>query len=220
MSLSGIWGAEFLKKQDERLAFEIGNTLQLSTLDEWYRVSRKNLEQAGASGFVKKRGGLIKLLKSVYPNHDWKAEKFSSRQKKSSQWWLCKVLSEIFPPYTVILEEVQLPFIHPGHLITFDIYIPSLNLIIEYHGSQHYHDHYMFGNVISRHERDEQRRVLCNYLNITYLEVPYWWEHDKESVLAIIHYVRPDIVPHTLATPFHYARLGSSKDVSVKKVES
>jgi len=77
----------------------------------------------------------------------------------------------------------------------FDIYIPSLNLIIEYHGYQHYHDHYMFGNVKSRQERDKQRKVACNYLNIAYLEVPYWWERDKESVLAIIHKARPDIVP-------------------------
>jgi len=51
------------------------------------------------------------------------------------------------------------------------------------------------------------------------LEVPYWWQRDKESVVAIIHRARPDIVPHALVTPFQYPMntvLG--KEVNVKKV--
>jgi len=90
--------------------------------------------------------------------------------------------------------------------MTFDVYIPSLNIIIEYHGYQHYYDHYMFGDVKPYKEQDKKRRAACVYHNISYLEVPYWWQHDKESVMAIIHQVRPDIVPQSLVTPFHYQK--------------
>jgi len=45
---------------DAVLLAEIGNTLKISNLDEWYRVSLQELNQAGASGFVRKRGGLKK----------------------------------------------------------------------------------------------------------------------------------------------------------------
>jgi len=99
----------------------------------------------------------------------------------------------------------------------FDIYIPSLNLIVEYQGVQHYYDHFMLGDVKSQLERDKQKRIACKYLNITYLEVPYWWQYDKDSILAIIHQVRPDIVPHALGHPFQYLKRRSNKFVNVKK---
>jgi len=178
-------------------------------LNEWYRVSIKDLSLAGIKGFVKQRGGLIKLLQEVYPNHNWQTEKFSSRQKRSSQWWLYKTLQEMFPPGTELIEEFKLPsisFIQSGHLMTFDVYLPSLNMILEYHGFHHYYDHYMFGDVQCYKARDEQRRLSCIFHNITYLEVPYWWQRDKESVIAIIHQARPDIVPHVLVTPFQYPK--------------
>jgi len=92
-----------------------------------------------------------------------------------------------------------------GNLMTFDVYVPAMNMIFEYHGIQHFHDHFLFGAVKSNKERDKQRRAACIYHNITYLEVPYWWQRDKESVVAIIHLVRPDIVTPPLATPFQYS---------------
>jgi len=57
----------------------------------------------------------------------------------------------------------------------------------------------------SRKERDKQRREACEYHCITYLEVPYWWQRDKESLVAIICQERPDIVPEVpTVIPFHY----------------
>jgi len=69
----------------------------------------------------------------------------------------------------------------------------------------------MYGDVDSNKERDKQRRVACFYQNITYMEVPYWWQHDKESILAIMHQVRPDIVPHAMVTPFQYPKNNRTK---------
>jgi len=90
-------------------------------------------------------------------------------------------------------------------LTIFDIYVPSLNIIFEYYGYQHYQDHFLFGDVISRKEQDNNRRLACAYNNITYFEVPYWWQHDKESIIAILHHLRPDTVPEApITTPFHY----------------
>jgi len=130
-------------------------------------------------------------------------------KKKSSQWWLYKALQEIFPPGIDILEEYEFPAMQlsqTGYLMSFDIYVPSLHIILEYHGYQHYYDHYMFGDVKVHKERDYERRVACAHHSITYLEVPYWWQHDKESVIAVIHRVRPDIVPDVpVVTPFQYS---------------
>jgi len=107
--------------------------------------------------------------------------------------------------------------------MTFDIYVPALNIIVEYHGYQHYHSHILFGDAISHQERDKERRATCAYYSISYLEVPYWWQHDKESVIASISQLRPDIVPDApVIIPFHYPQkkqhLLGFKQVPVKFV--
>lgn len=40
-----------------------------------------------------------------------------------------------------------------------DVFIPSLNLAIEYQGHQHFHDHFAYGHVIGRKVRDEEKKV-------------------------------------------------------------
>jgi len=134
--------------------------------------SINDLIQTGALEFVKKRGGLTKLLQDVYHNHDWKAEKFSSKQKRSSQWCLYKTLQLIFPPGTEIIEEFHLPsmlFAQSEYLMTFDVYIPALNLAFEYHGYQHYYDHHLFGSAKTNEQKDKQKREACMHHIITYL---------------------------------------------------
>jgi len=142
-------------------------------------------------------------------------------KKKSSQWWLYKTLQEIVPTGVDILEEYKFPttVLQTENVMIFDIYVPALNIILEYHGVQHYYDHYLFGYFKSSVERDSERRLTCANHNITYLEVPYWWQHDKESITTIVHQVRPDIVPASpIAIPFHYQVVTPkpSKDLKVK----
>jgi len=131
----------------------------------------------------------MKLLSKMYPNHLWDHEIFLNTQKKSSQWSLFKVVKHLLPSNVEAIEE----FCHPllkfktGTAMVFDIYIPSFNLAIEYQGYQHYYDHYMFGDVNSFKERDHQKHEACNSLGITYIQVPYWWQRDKESIIGLLH---------------------------------
>jgi len=92
-----------------------------------------------------------------------------------------------------------------GSLMIYDICVPALNIIFEYHGHHHYHDHYLFGDVNSCKERDKKRRLACANQSINYLEVPYWWQRDQESLIAMVHQVRPDVVPYApIGIPFQY----------------
>jgi len=102
----GFW-KHYDGAKDDKFLYEISNTLQITNLNEWYRVSRKDLQNSGAEIFVKRRGGLMMLLSGIYPNHNWNRENFLIKQRKSSQWLLLKTIQEIFPPGIEILEEYQ-----------------------------------------------------------------------------------------------------------------
>jgi len=77
--------------------------------------------------------------------------------------------------------------------MSFDIYVPVLHLALEYQGMQHYHHHNIFGTTMFRQQRDEEKRKACKNAGITLLEVPYWWQHDKESIVAAIFKLRPEV---------------------------
>jgi len=78
--------------------------------------------------------------------------------------------------------------------MVFDVYVPSLNLIFEYQGHQHYNDNYLFGEIKSRLDRENEKHGACNSVGISYLKVPYWWQRDKESIVGVLHRYRPDIL--------------------------
>jgi len=85
-----------------------------------------------------------------------------------------------------------------------DVYVPSLKLMFEYNGYQHYHDHALFGTVKSQGEKDDEKRVACEALGIRVIEIPYWWQHDKESLRAILNkYVVDNAFPANVI-PFVY----------------
>jgi len=43
-------------------------------------------------------------------------------------------------------------------------------------------------------EIDKEKRRTCQENQITIIEVPYWWDFKKESLIATIHSHRPDLV--------------------------
>eukprot|EP01121_Diplochlamys_sp_Union-15-3_P016724 TRINITY_DN5746_c0_g3_i1.p1 TRINITY_DN5746_c0_g3~~TRINITY_DN5746_c0_g3_i1.p1 ORF type:complete len:162 (-),score=27.63 TRINITY_DN5746_c0_g3_i1:129-614(-) len=156
----------------------------------------------------------MELLKKAYPAFEWKKEKFGPKRKKSTQWWLRKTIEDILPAGTTILEDFMDPsFLFPssGKAVQLDLYAPKFKLAIEYQGYQHYHDHYLFGPFLSYKHRDNEKRECCLREGITLLEIPYWWKRDKESILASIHHVRPDIVHYDGNVPSLVTEEGKAK---------
>jgi len=87
----------------------------------------------------------------------------------------------------------------------FDVCVPSYNIVFEYQGYQHFFDNYIFGDAKSQQERDKERNDACISQGIHCIEVPYWWRRDRESIVAVLHKLRPDILPFsTVSTPFEY----------------
>lgn len=56
-------------------------------------------------------------------------------------------------------------------------------------------DHFLNGPVDIQQTRDQAKKAQCQELGITLIEIPYWWDRSKTSLLATIHQYRPDLVP-------------------------
>jgi len=170
--------------------------LGLKKLEDWYAVPLKAASALGLRTLIEQNGGLMQTLTKYYPDFPWDREKPQRPQNsRKVQQILYRYVEELFPK-----RELFSDYIHP-HLrytdsdkhIEFDVFVPSLMLAFEYQGEQHYHFHYLYGSPMMQKERDEDKRSICTKNGITLIEIPYWWDQTKNSLLATIFEARPDL---------------------------
>ena len=79
--------------------------------------------------------------------------------------------------------------------IQLDIFFPSHGLAFEYQGEQHYYDIYALGPKWYQKLRDQEKKTFCQEHDITLIEVPYWSDCKKLSLMATVSEIRPDLIP-------------------------
>jgi hypothetical protein len=95
---------------------------------------------------------------------------------------------------------VQEDYLHPdlvfssGRKMQLDVYVPDHQLAFEYQGIQHYSDTYHIGPQWAYSRRDGEKRTSCKENGITLIEIPYWWDHKKESLAATINQLKPNLI--------------------------
>lgn len=129
--------------------------------------------------------------------HKLNLSKYVNKQRKKSSGPHLKarqIIEELFPS-VVILEEVRLPGTKEvgkamSRELYADFFIPSLRILIEVHGEQHYefnaHYHKNRLDFLLAQNRDRQKQYWCELNNITYIELPYneserEWTHRIQS---------------------------------------
>eukprot|EP01127_Copromyxa_protea_P018899 TRINITY_DN6034_c0_g1_i2.p1 TRINITY_DN6034_c0_g1~~TRINITY_DN6034_c0_g1_i2.p1 ORF type:complete len:495 (+),score=68.20 TRINITY_DN6034_c0_g1_i2:18-1502(+) len=166
--------------------------LQIQDIDDWSRVSGEQIRSLGGSQIVRHNGGWNKLLTRLYPDRNWDT-KMKPFQKRAWQRWLLLVLRDLLPIGTEINEEYTHPTLKfldstkrsRAHM-KFDIFVPSLNLALEYQGRQHYSDVEFFGSHVTYRARDEEKVEACKQGGITLVSVPSWWDGKQESLITIL----------------------------------
>ena len=56
----------------------------VATLKDWYRVTDEVLKDLELKGFIDANGGILKVLRTVYPEEEWKAEFFPKAKRSKS----------------------------------------------------------------------------------------------------------------------------------------
>jgi len=174
---------------------EVADKLEISCLEDWYRVSvRQVIHIAKAGSLVQYYKGIHPVLKLLYPSYPWDTQRFHRATKKSAQRYLLLQLKALFPQH-----DVKENFRHPsltwlgGLPVELDVYIPSLNLGFEYQGEHHYHDVHYFGVHQHIRQKDSEKKALCKQHGVTLVDVPYWWDHTQTSLLEMIAHTRPEL---------------------------
>eukprot|EP01125_Pyxidicula_operculata_P009617 TRINITY_DN3159_c0_g2_i2.p1 TRINITY_DN3159_c0_g2~~TRINITY_DN3159_c0_g2_i2.p1 ORF type:complete len:521 (+),score=86.79 TRINITY_DN3159_c0_g2_i2:779-2341(+) len=162
----------------------LGRKNRIRCAQEWYRISYQQSLDSGGPSF-----SISKILKESLPGFKWDQKKFSTKGgKKSSQRLLYIVVSEMFPKLVVQEDYRHYGMLWPGSGLPMelDIFVPSLSLAFEYQGFHHYTDSVIFGPSAMYKGRDKIKREECSKFGISLVDVPYWWDGTKSSLIQFI----------------------------------
>jgi hypothetical protein len=161
----------------------------------WYRVSKLDVEKLG-QGVSNHWPNIVQML---YPKHKWQFHLFGNRSKRAMQRLLRLCCDKLFTNYN-IKEEYGVGGTDNNSTVSLDIYIPSLNLALEYQGEHHYNQLNAFGPTSLQQVRDNEKSYICKQLGITLVAIPYWWNvGDSDEIAATILHFRTDL-HHILST--------------------
>jgi len=172
----------------------------------WYRISRDQIKMAGGGGMFHRYGNLGVALKFAYPEHPWELHKFEIRYKESAQHWLVVTVRNLLPGVDVY-ENYSFPDLcweDTGGHVEFDIWIPSLNLVLEYQGQYHsveLPESSGFASASQVRLRDAKKKEMCEKKGILYVAIDYWWKEKKYSLSSTLHQYLPDVFAKTNLPP-------------------
>lgn len=99
---------------------------------------------------------------------------------------ICDVLKELNIPF-----EKEYYFNNDGHKSFFDVFIPTLNIAIEYDGEDHFIPidrsgkgmEYANEQLKIIQHRDERKNIYCQQNNIQLVRIPYWKKNDIRDII-------------------------------------
>ena len=172
----GYWSIE-----DNILQFlsTLKEKLNLNTVEDWERLSTKQIKSHGGSGLLMKYP--IKKIIQFAENSSLELK----NNKRSSQRWLFLQVQKLFPG-----EEIIEDYFHDelsrkaGSAIQFDIFLLNRKIAFEYHGKQHYEDipNAGFSSIEVYIRRDKEKAELCRQFGIHLIIVPFWWDNSLDSL--------------------------------------
>ena len=159
----------------EKLKFLI-KKYKIKEKKDWFRLTIKQDD-------IK----LIETLKIVYPNEEWKKENFLNRSKKTNQRLLFITIQSIYSMY-LIIENYKNNSPYGLNYLEFDLYIPALNMAMEYQGEQHFDD---IPSVFSQNELyksyDQIKLNFAIEKKVNLIVVPFWWDHSSASLSSFLN---------------------------------
>ena len=145
----------------------LSDQLWMKNFDDWYRISRKQINK------LDRFNQSIQMLQNTYLTKKWDIKKLNGIGKSlencpkgncSSSIILQSMLLYIFYLFKLVIYEEykhKQHFHSSGRLMVLDIYVSELQLALEYQGEQHYMVLYPTSDFEAQQQKDQEKWKAC-----------------------------------------------------------
>jgi hypothetical protein len=183
---------KFRNISDRRAAIEaLAVHLNIVSFEQWYDVMQSDFTSFGLQSLVNRYYDFsyAKALVSLFPEFPWRVELFDKRSK--SQQRLAQILEQLFPGKELIYnyKAQNFRFSDSNRAMEIDIFLPELNLAVEYQGEQHFMPISYWGGEATFaqiQKRDAEKRIAITASDLTYIEIPYTTNLDSVDIERIL----------------------------------
>ena len=131
---------------------------------------------------------LFRRLNEIFPDEKWKRKNFLLRAKRTHQRLLFSMIEQIYPPHLIIENYRHPHLLYNSEIpLEYDIFIPALNLALEYQGEQHFDDMpATFPGIELFLMRDQWKESFSEQLLVRLIYIPFWWDKSFSSLLSTL----------------------------------
>lgn len=177
---------------------------RVSSTKDWYRVSQAQLRQIQGGGLLRKMR-FVDALRLAYPGEEFDVAEINKNVKKAAQRQMFMCTQRVFEDAEVT-EDYRSEKLTgkegawPRRSLELDVYLPELELGIEYNGEHHYHDNPFFGGLELYQRRDNEKRKICQEKGIKLVTIPYWWDNTIQSFVATLYWSFPELIESAISS--------------------
>jgi len=170
----------------------VKETLKISNVSDWPALSQHLSSLSKGMQVVHRVGGLEHCVHKYFPQYS-----SNSSHLSKSQLILFQTVRSLFPDVEILTDftHPDLIFSHTKKSMEIDVFVPALSIGFEYQGEQHYKWHFLIGSPADQQIKDTEKKTQCEKYGITLIEVPYWWDKQRESLAATLRLQRPGLLP-------------------------
>lgn len=184
VSPCGFWKkSENIKKYVDWLS----NVLKIKKPEDWYNVSTLDFYNNNGTNLIKIKRSIYNIVSEYIPDFHWNKSKFIKTSK--TQIKIYDIISSKYDESLFNHKHKLLRSSVSNRLLELDIFIPSINLGIEYQGEQHFKPNKCWGGEValkSLQERDLEKEKLCKKHAINLIKFNYYEEINEDIIFERI----------------------------------
>jgi hypothetical protein len=180
----------FWHDKENRVAYLkwLGRRLGITKKSEWYEITKNRFVENFGGGFIDYyRNSCAFAITDCFDHMNWDIECFSVL--RTNQKRIFRILKHKWSDAVWEYKHPDMRYSTSGRPMELDIWIARKKIAVEYQGEQHFFPVPGWGGEKAFAEiqrRDAEKRKRCDQLGIRLIEVPYTWDGDAKSLLALV----------------------------------
>jgi hypothetical protein len=186
----------YMEEYGSRILKSLEHKLGINNESEWHGKKKVTIGNTleGRILLESHSNSMVGILNHHYPNFQWNPKNWKLESMGEMQRKIFGIWKEIAPNGMEL--EYNKYWRHGGgalSIIQFDIWIPYLNVALEYQGEQHYADYSILGEdrLEEQYKRDREKVSICRDMSIELMTIPFWWNRDPLILSALFKDMLP-----------------------------